>query len=395
MGEETTGDGRKGGGAQMLTREELYELVWSTPVRTLAPRFGLSDVGLAKICRGLGVPRPCKGYWARIQHGQKPRRAPLPPKSADAPASRTISASMRRPESRSPPPAVPVSRILSAPHPAINVLGRALPARKRSEVLGLPGQGQSIFRVGGASRDRALRILDAFAKTLSVRGHEVRVKPPDRAYGVYTFEVVVAGRPIGLSLQEHLTRSDHPRRPGESTTYPRYDFTPSGQLTLRVGGFGSDPHRSWSDRRRQRLEEKLGEAVLGTETVAAEQLVVDREREEWRERYRTDERQRAVAKLRAEHEAALADDLAHMAAAWRESRQIRLFVEAVEEAVPPAFREEGFASWLAWARAYAERRDPFSHPEGIAKRLDPKLPPGLGDRPWGADFSTLSNRRKR
>lgn len=34
----------------MLSREALYERVWSEPVRTVAESFGLSDVGLRKIC---------------------------------------------------------------------------------------------------------------------------------------------------------------------------------------------------------------------------------------------------------------------------------------------------------------------------------------------------------
>lgn len=33
-----------------LTREELYALVWQTPLSRLARTFGLSDVGLRKIC---------------------------------------------------------------------------------------------------------------------------------------------------------------------------------------------------------------------------------------------------------------------------------------------------------------------------------------------------------
>lgn len=31
-----------------LIREELYELVWNTPLSKLAPKFGFSDKGLAK-----------------------------------------------------------------------------------------------------------------------------------------------------------------------------------------------------------------------------------------------------------------------------------------------------------------------------------------------------------
>jgi hypothetical protein len=34
-----------------LTREELYEKVWSRPMRSLAKEWGISDVGLAKICK--------------------------------------------------------------------------------------------------------------------------------------------------------------------------------------------------------------------------------------------------------------------------------------------------------------------------------------------------------
>jgi len=47
-----------------ITREKLHDLVWSTPTRTAAKKFGLSDVGLAKICRKLGVKKPPRGFWA-------------------------------------------------------------------------------------------------------------------------------------------------------------------------------------------------------------------------------------------------------------------------------------------------------------------------------------------
>ena len=33
---------------RQLTREALYELVWSEPMQVLGPRFGVSDVGLKK-----------------------------------------------------------------------------------------------------------------------------------------------------------------------------------------------------------------------------------------------------------------------------------------------------------------------------------------------------------
>jgi hypothetical protein len=48
--------------AVVLTREQLYDEVWSEPMATLAQKYGLSDVGLAKICRKLDVPVPWRGY---------------------------------------------------------------------------------------------------------------------------------------------------------------------------------------------------------------------------------------------------------------------------------------------------------------------------------------------
>ena len=63
---------------QTLTREELHELVWETPLRRLAKRFGISDVGLKKICRKLDVPTPPVGWWAKKAAGKRVEVKPLP-----------------------------------------------------------------------------------------------------------------------------------------------------------------------------------------------------------------------------------------------------------------------------------------------------------------------------
>jgi hypothetical protein len=52
-----------------LSRKELYEIVWSKPMTTLAKEYGISDVGLAKICRRHQVPLPPRGYWAKLAAG--------------------------------------------------------------------------------------------------------------------------------------------------------------------------------------------------------------------------------------------------------------------------------------------------------------------------------------
>lgn len=63
-----------------FTRKELYELVWSQPMRSIASDVGISDVALAKHCKRADIPVPPRGYWARKQAGKPVTRIPLPPR---------------------------------------------------------------------------------------------------------------------------------------------------------------------------------------------------------------------------------------------------------------------------------------------------------------------------
>jgi hypothetical protein len=53
-----------------VSREELYEKVWTEPVRTVAKGFGVSDVALAKQCKKLKIPLPGRGYWSKKPRGR-------------------------------------------------------------------------------------------------------------------------------------------------------------------------------------------------------------------------------------------------------------------------------------------------------------------------------------
>jgi hypothetical protein len=62
-----------------FSRETLHELVWTAPATEIPEQLGVSDVALAKLCRRAAVPRPGRGYWARVEAGQCVARTPLPP----------------------------------------------------------------------------------------------------------------------------------------------------------------------------------------------------------------------------------------------------------------------------------------------------------------------------
>jgi hypothetical protein len=58
-----------------LTRQTLYDLIWSRPISELAKEFRMSDGELAKRLRAVEVPY--RGYWARKAAGQEPPKIPL------------------------------------------------------------------------------------------------------------------------------------------------------------------------------------------------------------------------------------------------------------------------------------------------------------------------------
>lgn len=86
-----------------ITRDDLYTQVWAEPMLAVAARHKVSASYLARICECLNVPRPPRGYWARVESGQRPKVPPLPglrpgDEAEWSPGTAPRSYVMRRPE---------------------------------------------------------------------------------------------------------------------------------------------------------------------------------------------------------------------------------------------------------------------------------------------------------
>jgi hypothetical protein len=66
-----------------IERSQLHRMVWEEALSKLAPKLGLSDVGLHKICKRHNIPLPPQGYWARSPERGSPKRIPLPQPDKD------------------------------------------------------------------------------------------------------------------------------------------------------------------------------------------------------------------------------------------------------------------------------------------------------------------------
>jgi hypothetical protein len=56
---------------------ELLLAVWTKPVTSVAASFDVSDKAIEKRCKRLGVVKPPRGYWAKVQNGASHEQALL------------------------------------------------------------------------------------------------------------------------------------------------------------------------------------------------------------------------------------------------------------------------------------------------------------------------------
>src|SRR3972149_5720174 len=124
-----------------VSRDSLYEQVWSEPVLKVATRYQISGTALAKICRKVQIPVPPPGYWARKQHGYTPGRPDLPSLPEGAPSVASIE---KRPPRAKPSPEIEahiareaeernqihVAARLGRAHALVHQAGAALRAQK-------------------------------------------------------------------------------------------------------------------------------------------------------------------------------------------------------------------------------------------------------------------------
>lgn len=63
-----------------VSRQELYDQIWSDPISKVAKLHGVSDSFLNRVLSRLNIPKPPQGYWAKQAAGKSlPKRPDLPP----------------------------------------------------------------------------------------------------------------------------------------------------------------------------------------------------------------------------------------------------------------------------------------------------------------------------
>lgn len=363
-----------------FTRRELYDLVWSEPMRDIAAKFGMSDVGIAKACRNASIPVPPRGYWNKKKAGHKVFQLPLSPREPGHSDTVVIGGDrywssgvdVNGPEPRLPVFDEPIDAVrarierrtrpiiirsdFSFAHPAIRkILDKDDELREKQKRFSWYAP---LF--DSPVQQRRLRILNAILLAVSANGGSGRIQG-DKAAETF---VKIGSTHLTLLLESASSRKG-------AKEAEKADKLDRLRLMLRLNG---TPRVLAEDTSGKRIEQQL-RAVFIELLVAAEQKYRDQALGE--HNWQLELRRRAVedaAKARAEAERREKERLAALekarverlldeADALQKATLIRSYVDqvrALNERLSSKIPASELNQWTLWALAQADRIDPIS-----------------------------------
>lgn len=326
-----------------VSREELYEQVWSKPMTKVAADYGVTGTALKKTCDRHHIPTPERGYWAKLEYGKRVTKEALPPLTEpnlatvriSGSSEQHLSPSVREAKERArdrlhkhaaaKPLLVPASepkRTIAEP-PCLAATRRAI-SKARPDDQGFAAvrsKGVVPLKIAPASIERGIRVLSQLFALAETQGH----LPKATEDGLV---LIVENESIAFGLEEQPEKTLHQPTPAKlkqrdermrwgyrTDPWPKYDQVPSGRLAIVIHANPySGLRRTYSDGKTQALESMLPDILAGFVGHAA--YISERRRE-------SDERERR-------HREAEARRRREEAFNSREKRRME-FVDAVHE----------------------------------------------------------------
>lgn len=371
--------------AHSFTRLELYNLVWSEPMRDIAARLGLSDVGLAKACQKASIPVPPRGYWNKKKAGHRVAAFALPPREPGQPDTVTVGQERHWPYSPEPidenepdPPAPTFEEPIEAVRDRVEKRTGAVRARndfslahpvirkllEKDEKLREQQRQYSWYKplFDAPAQRRRLRVWNAILLALSSQGLGGGNVADDKADGLS----ISIGR-SHLSLVLEVIRERGRAKIDDEGKNERL------RLSLKANHHGGTDRVLAEDEPGQRLEHHLravvvdiivaGEERYRDSIISSHKWTVQRRHERIAEaRKARAEAERKERERIAALEKARVDRLLAEAEALHRARDIRAYVKEVRAFSPtltPPIPEETLEAWTRWALTQADRIDPL------------------------------------
>lgn len=254
-----------------ITREELYEKVWSTPLTQLAKELKISDVGLRKKCLKSNIPLPKAGHWSKVQHGRTTKKTPLPEEKENKPITLYIRDDNGVPYDPTIDERIKIKQEittryeefikptvkLTKPHRLVQEVREHISGREANYEGHVCSDSSRYLSIAVSKQEipQALRVFNSFIQLAEARGHIVGIKNRNTA-------ITIDGIEIKIDVRE---RQKKVLDKSMSTYHDYYTKVASGILCFRMDELNK---REWDDSKKS-IEEQLP-AIFASLEIHAE-----------------------------------------------------------------------------------------------------------------------------
>ncbi len=326
------------------------------------------------------VPRPPRGYWAKLEVGKAPPKTPLPKRKSDGATAATITRNGQLAEDVKPEIArarqtfaevqernasIEVPERLAKPHPIIakwvsQKKERQERARRERDPWARSFNREADFTANDRRRHRILHALfNALEKEGGTIGENARKELRYEHNGV-TVEFQL--REKFKQVRRPLTEREQRYRLSTDKDW-RLDLEPTGQLlfefkTYSLGGL----RKNWLETEAKPMETLLP-GIFATFVAAIPLLVEEkRQRDETARRWREAEQRRAEDEQRRRIDDARWRKFVELAGKMRQADLAREFLQRIKDSAPDPGQQAGANSlgeWLRWAEGRIAATDPL------------------------------------
>lgn len=341
-----------------LSRKQLYDLVWSTPISKLTLQYALSNQGIKKICKQFEIPMPQNGHWLKLKYNKKVKIEKLNPVFGGIDKivmtlreeGNTINLdqtplTIRTKEIENDPNA-PLTVPETITKPDILTIQTKDYWRGKIKFNSYREDNRIVYpiRVGNDCEKRALLFMDTFTKLLRYRGH------------TWCKEYSYTGVLIDTVFIEIDLREASRRVPAKSP-YSGTELEPIGELIFKMGKYSGE--REWRDGK-TKVEEILAKIMAKLEIYAAEEKIQKERNRIWHLNYEAELKRKEEIKQRRNEEVEKFNKLVKLSEQYNKSLLIRKYIEAKKEkAQKENTLDQETQEWINWANDKADWLDPL------------------------------------
>jgi hypothetical protein len=353
-----------------LTRKDLHDLVWSTPLTKISEKFQISIPDIKQACTTLKVPLPNLSYWSKKHLGHEVLITELSHEKVEkdniefeervkkekrfTTLNPEMESLINEIESQYASDLI-VPDKLTKPDPLIEDVKATLQSNARVYHGSIfPNRNELDIHVSKDNISRAMLFMDTLIKLFRKRGYKINVSDGSS-------DLTIRNTRAKFFLREKMNRTKSTERWGSST------YSPSGTLYLKIE-IGYINKLEWSDGS-EPLENQLSKIIAKLELKVGE---VEEQERLWKiesEKREKEERRKQVIENKRRKEEADFNTIINEAKNWKNIEIAKEYIDHVEKSLKKSKQlNENISQKILWMRNRLEQFDPIRN----SKLVDPE-----------------------